>query len=53
MTEELSSPHTDCTWRSKTEHTMEPHVLLYCDIVSYYAGTDGLVTDLLAIMGWK
>jgi len=39
MTEELPSPYTDYTYPSKTEHTMETHVLLYCDIVSYYAAT--------------
>lgn len=39
MTEELPSPYTDYTYPQKTEHTMETHVLLYRDIVSYYTET--------------
>jgi hypothetical protein len=39
MTEELPSPYTNYTYPSKTEQTMETHVLLYCDTVSYYAET--------------
>lgn len=38
-------PNSDCTLRSKTEYTMECHILLYCDIVPYCGRTYDFMED--------